>query len=138
MKMRRMENMRRVCLLRTKGLRVCLFLAVLAFAMASRPGEWTSFAQSPESPTGAQPAEGNAASGTKVQEASPDKPAKQEVNNAAVDPQKKQLADDSANLLRLANSLKAAVDKTTQDTLSIVVVRQAEEIEKLAHKMRKK
>ena len=136
MKMRRMENISRVCPLRTRALRVCLFPAVLVFAMASPPGEWTSFAQSTESLAGAQPAETNAASGAKVQEASPDQPAKQEAISASVDPQKKQLADDTASLLTLANNLKAAVDKTTQDTLSIVVIRQAEEIEKLAHKMR--
>lgn len=138
MKMRRIENMKRVCPLRTRTLRVCLIPAVLAFAMASPPAEWTIFAQSTESLAGAPPAEANAAGRAKVQEASPDQPAKQEVNNASVDPQKKQLADDSANLLTLANNLKAAVDKTTQDTLSIVVIRRAEEIEKLAHKMRNK
>lgn len=51
-------------------------------------------------------------------------------------PQQAELMDDSANLLKLANSLKAAVDKTTQDTLSLAVIRQADEIERLARKMR--
>jgi hypothetical protein len=38
----------------------------------------------------------------------------------------------------LANSLKAEIDKTTKDTLSVTVVRKADEIEHLAHKMRSK
>jgi len=54
------------------------------------------------------------------------------------DPQKKQIYDDGANLLKLANTLKAEVDKTTADILSLTVIRQADEIEKLAHRMRSK
>ena len=46
---------------------------------------------------------------------------------------KKQIADDSARLLKLATDLKAEVDKTTKDTLSIGVIRKADAIEKLAH-----
>jgi hypothetical protein len=46
---------------------------------------------------------------------------------------KKQLTDDSARLLKLANELKAEVDKTDKDTLSIAVIRKADEIERLAH-----
>lgn len=53
-----------------------------------------------------------------------------EVANAE---RKKQLTDDSARLLKLANELKAEVDKTDKDTLSIAVIKKAEEIERLAH-----
>ena len=45
----------------------------------------------------------------------------------------KQLAEDSARLLKMAADLKAAVDKTDKDTLSLDVVRKAGAIEKLAH-----
>jgi len=48
----------------------------------------------------------------------------------------KQLADDTAKLLVLANELKAEMDKSTRDTLSLTVVKKAEEVEKLAHKVR--
>ena len=51
---------------------------------------------------------------------------------------KKQIADDSAKLLKLATDLKAEVDKTTKDTLSITVIRKADEIEKLAHTVKEK
>jgi hypothetical protein len=54
-----------------------------------------------------------------------------------VDP-KNPVAVDTANLMKLANTLKADVDKTTKDTLSVTVVREAGEIEQLAHKMRTK
>jgi len=49
---------------------------------------------------------------------------------------KKQVADDTAKLLVLANELKAEMDKSTKDTLSLSVVKKAEEIEKLARKVR--
>ena len=51
---------------------------------------------------------------------------------------KKQISDDSAKLLKLATDLKAEVDKTSKDTLSLGVIRKAEEIEKLAHSVKEK
>jgi hypothetical protein len=51
---------------------------------------------------------------------------------------KKEIADDSAKLLKLATELKAEVDKTTKDTLSLNVIRKAGEIEKLAHTVKEK
>jgi len=51
---------------------------------------------------------------------------------------KNPVAVQSTNLLKLAYNLKLEVDKTTKDTLSVTVVRQASEIEQLAHKMRAK
>ena len=51
-------------------------------------------------------------------------------------PQQKQLADDTAKLLTLANELKAELDKSNKNTLSLSVIRKAQEVEKLAHKVR--
>lgn len=51
---------------------------------------------------------------------------------------KKQIADDTSKLLELATQLKAEVDKTSKDTLSINVIKKAESIEKLAHNVREK
>jgi hypothetical protein len=51
---------------------------------------------------------------------------------------KKQITDDSEKLLKLATDLKDEVDKTDKDTLSISVIKKAEEIEKLAHSVREK
>ena len=57
---------------------------------------------------------------------------------AANTERKKQIADDAARLLQLATELKAEVDKTSKDTLSLGVIRKAEEIEKLAHTVKEK
>jgi hypothetical protein len=58
--------------------------------------------------------------------------------SAASAGRKKQIADDSARLFKLATDLKAEVDKTTKDTLSIAVIRKADAIEKLARSVREK
>jgi hypothetical protein len=76
------------------------------------------------------------ASAANAQAPAPGPAAKQEAAAALTDPRQKQIAEESADLLKLASSLKAEVDKTTVDTLSVAVIRQASEIEKLAHKMR--
>jgi hypothetical protein len=49
-----------------------------------------------------------------------------------------QLKRDSDRLLKLATELKESVDKTNQNTLSIDVIKKAEEIEKLAHSVKEK
>jgi hypothetical protein len=48
------------------------------------------------------------------------------------------LKKDSEELFNLASQLKASVDKTTQNTLSVDVVRTAQQIEKLAKSVREK
>lgn len=58
-----------------------------------------------------------------------------EAANAA---RKKQIADDAARLLQLATELKAEVDKTNKETLSLSVIRKADTIEKLAHGVKEK
>jgi hypothetical protein len=50
-------------------------------------------------------------------------------------PQQKQLADDTAKLLTLANELKKEMDKSSKDTLSLSVIKKAQEVEKLARKV---
>ena len=57
---------------------------------------------------------------------------------AANTERKKQIAEDSAKLLKLATDLKAEVDKTSKDTLSLAVIRKADEIERLAHSVKEK
>ena len=46
------------------------------------------------------------------------------------------LVEETDKLLQLATDLKAQVDKSTKDTLSIQVIKKADEIEKLAHSMK--
>jgi hypothetical protein len=49
-----------------------------------------------------------------------------------------QLQRDTDNLLKLATELKKYVDKSNENTLSLDVVKKAEEIEKLAHSVKEK
>lgn len=48
------------------------------------------------------------------------------------DDRQKQLVADTNKLLKLATELKAEVDKTNKDVLSVDVIKKADEIEKLA------
>jgi ribosomal protein L9 len=63
---------------------------------------------------------------------------KQQKFEAANAERKRQINDDSAKLFKLATELKAEVDKTDKDTLSIGVIRKADAIEKLAHDLKEK
>jgi hypothetical protein len=51
---------------------------------------------------------------------------------------RKQIAEESAELFKMANDLKAEVDKSNKDTLSMSVVRKAAAIERLAHNVKEK
>jgi hypothetical protein len=64
--------------------------------------------------------------------------AKQQSFDAANIERKKQISDDSTKLLTLAMALKAEVDKTNKDMLSLNVIRKADEIEKLARNVKEK
>lgn len=48
------------------------------------------------------------------------------------------LKNDTEKLLKMAVELKAYVDKTNENVLSLDVIRKAEEIEKLAHSVKEK
>ena len=50
-------------------------------------------------------------------------------------PKQKQLTEDTAKLQLLASELKTEMDKSSKDTLSLGVIKKAEEVEKLAHKV---
>ena len=58
--------------------------------------------------------------------------------DAANAERKRQLNEDSAKLLKLAADLKTEVDKTSKDTLSLGVIRKADEIERLARSVKEK
>ncbi len=96
-------------------------------------------------PAGQQQPNAGALPGTQAQEPGPSRPAAgasplavpaaqggQRSFDAANAERRKPIAIDSARLLELATELKADVDKTNKDTLSLTVVRKADAIEKLA------
>ncbi len=49
-----------------------------------------------------------------------------------------EIREDTQKLFQLASDLKAAVDKTNENTMSLEVIRKAEEVEKLARKVKEK
>jgi hypothetical protein len=108
-----------------------LVVATLAAFAGQQPVE--SPPPSSPSPVSTTPAPGANARG----DASDRQAGKQnlEASNAA---RKKQAAADSERLLKLAADLKAEVDKTNEDTLSLAVIRKSSEIESLARAVREK
>jgi hypothetical protein len=54
------------------------------------------------------------------------------------DDRQKRLVADTDKLLALATDLKQQVDKSTKDTLSVDVIKKADEIEKLAHSVKER
>jgi hypothetical protein len=61
-----------------------------------------------------------------------------EQERARNDDRQKRLVADTQKLLALATELKADVDRTNKDMLSVDVVKKADEIEKLAHSVKEK
>jgi hypothetical protein len=116
---------------RRRGGLLCLLACCAALAVAAGAGLLRGHAQSaPPPPTAAPEKVASApAPAAGQQEKSP-------TGNAAAEAQKQQIASECADLLKMATDLKAEVDKTTKDTLSVTVVRKASEIEQLAHKVR--
>jgi hypothetical protein len=97
-----------------------------------------------------RPAAGTAATGPPAQPAAkpvtkPETAASEPAHAAPVqppavqlptDPRQRQVAIECADLLKMATDLKAAVDKSTKDELSVDVVRKAGELEQYARKVR--
>ena len=57
---------------------------------------------------------------------------------AMADDRQKHIVDETAKLLQLATELKAAVDKSNKNELSLDVIRKADDIEKLAHDVKQR
>jgi len=95
-----------------------------ALSVSLLAGAWLCFAQQPApSPRAQQAANVAPAAPVPVDTAKP------------MSPKQKQLTDDTARLQVLANELKAEMDKSSKDTLSLSVIKKAEAVEKLAHKV---
>lgn len=61
-----------------------------------------------------------------------------ETAKAANKQRQEQIKTDTDALLKLATELKQYVDKSNENTLSLDVIKKAEEIEKLAHNVKEK
>ena len=114
---------------------VACLAAMAALAGAAHPGQQSPGANPDKSihdPSQTAPPDANAQMEMHQQQTT-----KQNFEAANAE-RRKQIADDSAKLLKLATDLKAEVDKTTKDTLSLNVIRKADEIERLAHNVKEK
>ncbi len=63
---------------------------------------------------------------------------REKMEKARNEQRQQQIVKDTDKLLALATELKAEVDKSSKDTLSVSVVKKAEEIEKLAKMVKEK
>ena len=106
--------------------RTCVWVVLLATFSAPR-----NFSQQTAAPENRPPATSGSGSAGKVQQTTAK--GKQTATAAQHDTK---MANDSARLLKLAEELKAELGKTSEETLSIPVIRRASEIERLAHDAR--
>lgn len=83
-------------------------------------------------------AQNSAAAAVVAQTENPAKQTKQQKAAAVDTERKKQISDESTQLLAMAVALKAEVDKTNKDVLSLNVIRKADEIEKMARAVKER
>ena len=138
MRVNRIGATRKGRLLPARAIWFCWVVLLIVVVLAARTGHGAGQTETPWTPQ----AEGTptsslpgvvvapSATSTQAQQTNP------QAANTIANPKNKEIVDDTANLLKLANTLKAEVDKTSADTLSVTVIRKAGEIEQLAHKMR--
>lgn len=102
------------------------FLASLGWAMSARPGS-----SQPAAPVArqAQVVQPQAQPEKQVATATPVEPS---LPATEATKQQQQLIEDTDRLYQLATELKSEVDKTNRNTLSVQVIKKADEIEKLA------
>ncbi len=116
---------------RGTGLLLAAFVCISSAAQAP--------ANSPQGPMIVNPMTGPAMAPTR---ATPRDPAIDAVRaamlrSANIDRQRK-MVEDASRLVLVANQLKASVDKTNQDVLSLDVLKQADEAERLAKSVKDK
>jgi sRNA-binding protein len=107
---------------------------LLAIASASAPAQ-----QAAQRPMNAAPAPSAAPAPQPAAQPEAKKPS--ETNPIATmppvtDPRQEQVAADTQKLLKLSQELKAEVAKSSKDTLSLTVIKKAEEVETLAKKLK--
>lgn len=116
---------------------------VAAIVLIALPG--AARAQ-PSSPSGSQPRPDKVGLPTPINQP-PDANARMEEHEhpapdtdfkGANEERRKQIVDDSSRLLKLAAELKAEVERTGKDMLSLDVIRKADDIERLAHGVKQK
>jgi hypothetical protein len=115
-----------------RDLRVITLSAVLlatgAAGAAQMSSQVGSPSQTPHTPFGTRPEESDGMPAS----------VREQAEKSRQTERQKKLIADTDRLLALANELKLDMDKTTKDTMSIQVIKKAEEIEKLAHNVKER
>ncbi len=109
---------------------LCAVAAVAALAGAAGVGMLRSHAQTASPPPALNP------QGSVSAQASAAARQDQQQAEVAEEASRREIAGECADLLKMATALKAEVDKSTKDTLSVTVVRKAGEIEQFARQLR--
>jgi|GEM_PF-1635964 len=113
-------------------------IASLAFAAVCSAQDRHPAAPQAAVASAASQAPANAATETKPLPETAAKPVNAQKSDSADSDRKKQISDEGSQLLAMALSLKAEVDKTNKDTLSLNVIRKADAIERLAKTVKEK
>jgi hypothetical protein len=120
-----------------KGLITVGILALL-FLTAVAPGDGKALSQRSSSPYPQLPEDANPLPSVSDQQRMREQQ-KEKQNFDLINSERiRQIESDSTRLLKMAIDLKAEVDKTSKDTLSLSVIRKADAIEKLAHDVKEK
>jgi hypothetical protein len=110
---------------KVRPLAALMLLIVAPLAMAQRPGpiQPTAPSQAPPRPNGVQPT---------VDPRTDESAQNQEMRQQRNALRQRQLVEKTQELQKLTNELRAEIDKTDKDTLSLDVIKKSEQIEKLA------
>ena len=118
-------------------LAVLVSAAAVSLSQASKPDTQSgapSTNQSSNQASGKAPSPAPTQGAAKTEQATP--PAAQPA--APVDPTQAQIIADTAKLVKLSQELKDEVAKSNKDTLSLAVIKKAEEVEKLAKSLKER
>jgi hypothetical protein len=122
-------------------LRVATIGVVLAMACSGRLSGGQMFPTQPAPPGGRQQIPGMpppGRNGSPIESDPMDPHRNEQQEKIRNNDRQKRLVADTDKLLALATDLKAQVDKSTKDTLSVDVIKKADEIEKLAHSVKER
>jgi len=114
------------------------FLCVSSMLAGAQNNTQTPLSPPPPRPTGVLLPEVNRLPDANQQMEMREQQSKSQNYAAANALRKKQIADDTEKLVKLTADLKVEVDKASKDTLSLSVIRKADEIERLAHNIKEK
>ena len=103
---------------------------LLVLAAGAQPCGQSRLNQNPAAPAGQAPVQASVASQPVVPTPAP--------VQSLSSPKDQRMAAQNAALLKMATELKAEVDKSNKDTLSLAVIRKADEIERTARSMKDK